>query len=33
MKKHIPLLVGIILTDIMTKYWVNIYNPEYSVFS
>ena len=31
MKKHIPLLVGIILSDILTKYWVNISNPEFSV--
>ena len=31
MKKHIPLPVGIILSDILTKYWVNISNPEFSV--
>lgn len=31
MKKYIPLFVGIVLTDILTKYWVNISNPEFSV--
>lgn len=31
MKKYIPLLVGIVLTDILTKYWVNISDPEFSV--
>ena len=31
MKKHIPLLVGIILSDILSKYWVNISDPEFSV--
>lgn len=31
MKKYIPLLVGIVLTDILTKYWVNISNPDFSV--
>jgi signal peptidase II len=31
MKKNIPLLVGIVLIDILTKYWVNISNPEFSV--
>ena len=31
MKKYIPLLVGIILTDILTKYWVNISDPDFSI--
>ena len=31
MKKYIPLLVGIVLTDILTKYWVNIANHDFSV--
>ena len=31
MKKYIPLLVGIVLIDILTKYWVNFANPEFSV--
>ncbi len=31
MKKYIPLLVGIILTDILAKYWVNISDPDFSV--
>ncbi len=31
MKKYIPLFVGIVLTDILTKYWVNISNPEFFV--
>ena len=30
-EKYIPLLVGIVLTDILTKYWVNISNPDFSV--
>jgi len=31
MKKYIPLLVGIVLTDTLTKYWVNIADPDFSV--
>ncbi len=31
MKKYIPLFVGIVITDILTKYWVNISDPEFSV--
>lgn len=31
MKKYIPLLVGIILTDILSKYWINISDPDFSV--
>ncbi len=31
MKKFIPLFVGIVLIDILSKYWVNISNPEFSV--
>lgn len=31
MKKYIPLLVGIVFADILTKYWINISNPEFSV--
>jgi len=31
MKKYIPLLVGIVLTDTLTKYWVNISDPEFSI--
>jgi signal peptidase II len=31
MKKYIPLLVGIVLTDTITKYWVYISDPEFSV--
>jgi len=31
MKKYIPLLVGIVLSDTLTKYWVNIADPDFSV--
>lgn len=31
MKKYIPLLSGIVLLDILTKYWVNISDPGFSV--
>ena len=31
MKKYIPLLVGIVLTDILTKYWVNTSDPDFSI--
>lgn len=31
MKKYIPLFVGIVLTDTLTKYWINIADPELSV--
>ncbi len=31
MKKYIPLLVGIVLTDTLSKYGVNISNPDFSV--
>ncbi len=31
MKKYIPLLVGIVFADILTKYWINISDPEFSV--
>lgn len=31
MKRNIPLISGIALADILTKYWVNISDPEFSV--
>ena len=31
MKKYIPLLVGVVLTDTLTKYWVNITDPDFPV--
>lgn len=31
MKKYIPLLVGIVLTDTITKYWVYISDPDFSI--
>lgn len=31
MKKYILLIIGIVFTDTLTKYWVNISDPEFSV--